>query len=427
MHEMKDSGIAWLGNIDKRFELKTIGNLFSIKKEIIGHDPDQVLSITQKGIKIKDTTSNEGQNAASYTHYQIVNIGDFAMNHMDLLTGWVDISNYQGVTSPDYRVFTLSDKKQNPEYFLRVFQMYYANRVFYAFGQGAASLGRWRLPRENFLKIAIPCPPMELQKKINSRINEKVCSIDALIANQQKQIEKLKQYRQSLITEVVKKGLNTDITMKDSGIEWIGNIAKNHSVFRLKFLLNCPMMYGSNESGSQDSQDSVRYIRITDITTDSQLKNDENNVYLQRTIAKDYLLKDDDVLFARSGGTVGKSFIYHSIYGESAFAGYLIKAECNHEMLLAEYLFYYTQSSLYEQWKNMIFIQSTIQNIGANKYSNMEIVIPPIDMQRRIVDYLKEKCDYIDNLINIKAKKIKKLNQYKQSIIYEYVTGKKEV
>ena len=85
--------------------------------------------------------------------------------------------------------------------------MYYSNRVFYAFGQGAANLGRWRLPRENFVKIAIPCPPVELQRKIVDEIATKVSKVDALIANQQAQIEKLKQYKQSLITEVVTKGL----------------------------------------------------------------------------------------------------------------------------------------------------------------------------------------------------------------------------
>lgn len=237
MREMKDSGVAWLGDIDSRFDIKAIGNLFTIKKDIIGREPDQVLSITQRGIKIKDTTSNEGQNAASYAYYQIVNVGDFAMNHMDLLTGWVDISQYEGVTSPDYRVFTLTDNTQIPEYFLRVFQMYYSNRVFYAFGQGAANLGRWRLPRENFVKISIPCPPAELQRKIVDEIASKVSKVDALVANQQAQIEKLKQYKQSLITEVVTKGLDADASMKDSGVEWIGVINSRYSLQRIKHFI----------------------------------------------------------------------------------------------------------------------------------------------------------------------------------------------
>lgn len=215
--------------------------------------------------------------------------------------------------------------------------------------------------------------------------------------------------------------------MKDSGIEWIGEIAETHTIFRLKYLLDSPMQYGANESGDKFAEDSVRYIRITDITADGKLKDDENNQYLPMPVVEGYILKDKDVLFARSGGTVGKSFLYREEYGMSAFAGYLIKAECDQASLMPEYLIYYTQSSLYELWKNMIFIQATIQNIGANKYSNMEIPVPSIEEQASSVEYLGGKCSQIDRLIAIKQAKIDKLEQYKRSLIYEYVTGKREV
>jgi type I restriction enzyme S subunit len=268
---------------------------------------------------------------------------------------------------------------------------------------------------------------IETQRRISSVIDKKCNEIDSLIANVQAQIEKLKAYKQSLITEVVTKGLDPTVPMKDSGVEWIGEIADTHTMFRLKYLLDSPMQYGANESGNKFTEDSVRYIRITDITADGNLKNDENNQYLPMYTAEGYILKDKDVLFARSGGTVGKSFLYHEEYGPSAFAGYLIKAECDQSSLLPEYLIYYTQSSLYELWKNMIFIQATIQNIGANKYSNMEIPIPSIKEQSTIVELLNAKCAQIDRLISIKQAKIEKLEQYKRSLIYEYVTGKKEV
>ena len=133
MREMKDSGVAWIGEVPSDFAISSIGSLFTIKKDIAGREPETVLSITQTGIKPKDLSSNEGQNASSYAHYQIVNVGDFAMNHMDLLTGWIDISKYEGVTSPDYRVFTLNDKEMSAGYFLRVFQYYYTNKVFFGF------------------------------------------------------------------------------------------------------------------------------------------------------------------------------------------------------------------------------------------------------------------------------------------------------
>lgn len=200
---MKDSGVEWIGEIPEHFSVQNIRSLFTIKKEIIGHEPDTVLSITQNGIKIKDISENNGQMANSYAHYQIVNVGDFAMNHMDLLTGGIGISQYNGVTSPDYRVFNLKNTEMNPRYFLYIFEMYYRNKIFYAFGQGAANLGRWRLPAQNFYSIYIPVAPIEEQNEIVLYLDEKCNQIDKLISIKQKKIEKLQQYKKSVIYEYV--------------------------------------------------------------------------------------------------------------------------------------------------------------------------------------------------------------------------------
>lgn len=200
---MKDSGVEWIGEIPEHFSVQNIRSLFTIKKEIIGHEPDTVLSITQNGIKIKDISENNGQMANSYAHYQIVNVGDFAMNHMDLLTGGIGISQYNGVTSPDYRVFNLKNTEMNPRYFLYIFEMYYRNKIFYAFGQGAANLGRWRLPAQNFYSIYIPAAPIEEQNEIVLYLDEKCNQIDKLISIKQKKIEKLQQYKKSIIYEYV--------------------------------------------------------------------------------------------------------------------------------------------------------------------------------------------------------------------------------
>ena len=201
--KMKDSGVEWIGEIPENWKVAPIRSLFRIKKDIIGHEPDTVLSITQSGIKVKDINENSGQMANSYAHYQIVNIGDFAMNHMDLLTGGVGISEFEGVTSPDYRVFVIRNAEMNPRYFLYVFQMYYRNKIFYAFGQGAANLGRWRLPAQNFNTVAVPLSPVEEQNSIVTFLDEKCTQIDKLIALKQQKIEKLQQYKKSLIYEYV--------------------------------------------------------------------------------------------------------------------------------------------------------------------------------------------------------------------------------
>jgi len=174
-----------------------------IKKRIakaLGYD---VLSITQKGIKVKDIDSGEGQLAMDYSKYQLAFRGDFAMNHMDLLTGYIDISKFDGVISPDYRVFTLEDNNCIPEYYLRLFQMCYHEKIFYAFGQGVSQLGRWRFPADNFNNFFIPIPPKDEQIKIVEYIETQTIKIDKAIELQQNYIAKLKEYKASLIDSVV--------------------------------------------------------------------------------------------------------------------------------------------------------------------------------------------------------------------------------
>lgn len=202
--KMKDSGSIWFGKIPENWNVKKIKYIFKIKKDIAGKDGYTVLSITQKGIKPKDLTKNEGQIAESYINYQLVNIGDFAMNHMDLLTGWVDVSQYKGVTSPDYRVFVfLKPDKFSAQYYLYIMQMCYANRIFYSLGQGVSGMGRWRLPADEFLNFLVPIPSLEEQKEIANYLDSKCASIDAILKTKQQQLETLEEYKKSLIFEYV--------------------------------------------------------------------------------------------------------------------------------------------------------------------------------------------------------------------------------
>lgn len=201
---LKDSGIDWIGQIPEHWSVTKAKWLFEIVKRIYGAEDRDVLSITQNGIKIKDTTANEGQLAESYANYQVVNVNDFAMNSMDLLTGWVDCSPYEGVTSPDYRVFRFHpDKPQCHTYYKYLFQMCYTNRIFYRLGQGVSNLGRWRLQAGQFLNIRLPQPPIEEQEQIASYLDKKVGQIEELTADIKAQIEKLKEYRKIVIHDAV--------------------------------------------------------------------------------------------------------------------------------------------------------------------------------------------------------------------------------
>lgn len=202
--KMKDSGIDWIGKIPEFWKLTKINRLFAIKKNIANDNGFDVLSVTQNGLKVKDITKNEGQMAADYSKYQIVQPNDFVMNHMDLLTGWVDLAVQEGVTSPDYRVFYSKENKLLlNEYYLYIFQMCYTNRIFYGLGQGVSHLGRWRLQTDKFLNFYLPLPPMDEQIAIVKFINSKVIEINCMIEQKKELLNEFESYKKSLIYEYV--------------------------------------------------------------------------------------------------------------------------------------------------------------------------------------------------------------------------------
>ena len=192
------------GNLPQGWKLVDIKYLFEIVKRIAGKEGYDVLSVTQKGLKIKDITSGDGQLADNYCGYQFVHPTDYVMNHMDLLTGWVDCSELFGVTSPDYRVFRLIDRSaHNLVYYKYVMQCCYMNKIFYSLGQGVSNLGRWRLQTSSFNNFKIPVPPKDEQDGIADFLDTKCSEIDALIIDKKRQLDILADYKKSLIYEYV--------------------------------------------------------------------------------------------------------------------------------------------------------------------------------------------------------------------------------
>ncbi len=218
----KDSGIAWLGEVPEHWEVRRLKYLFQIQKRIVGELGFDVLSITQSGIKIKDITSGVGQLAMDYSKYQRIYAGEFGMNHMDLLTGYVDVSKFDGVISPDYRVFTQIDTNSDKSYLLKLLQLCYKRKIFYAEGQGAAQLGRWRLPSDNFNNFKFPVPPPEEQTAIARFLDYKLSKINRFIRKKKQLIQLLNEQKAAIINQAVTKGLDPHARMKDSGVEWLG-------------------------------------------------------------------------------------------------------------------------------------------------------------------------------------------------------------
>ncbi|OJV38133.1 MAG: hypothetical protein BGO33_05485 [Bacteroidia bacterium 43-41] len=291
-------------------------------------------------------------------------------------------------------------------------------------GQGTTFL---ELSKESLGTFKLPLPDFDEQLAIANYLDHQTQKIDCLIANKKAQAEKLKELRQIEINNAVTKGLNPNAEMKDSGIEWLGKIPKHWEVKRLKNILIEKMMYGANEIADDDNENNPRYIRITDFGSNGELR-DDTFKSLPMEVAKDYLLREGDILFARSGATVGKTFQFKNYSGIACFAGYLIKARANNQIITSDFLFYFTQSNAYENWKNSIFSKATIENIGADKYQLLKLCVPnSIEEQNEITEYLIKRTTAIDQLIkNIEAQ-IEKLQELRKIKIYEAVTGKIKV
>ena len=233
--EYKDSGVEWLGKVPGHWRIHRVRRLCEIRKRISGELGYDVLSITQQGIKVRDIESNDGQLSMDYAKYQFVEIGDFAMNHMDLLTGYVDIAATRGVTSPDYRVFTIRNPLEvHAKYLLYLFQMGYKNKILFAYGQGSSQLGRWRLPSEQFNDLLFPIPPAIEQQNIAAFLDRETTKIDELVDEQRRLMDLLKEKRQAVISHAVTRGLNPDAPMKPSGIEWLGDVPEHWDVGPVK-------------------------------------------------------------------------------------------------------------------------------------------------------------------------------------------------
>lgn len=425
----KDSGIAWIGEIPEHWEVIKTKNAFNIisgaipKTDNIAYWDGEITWITPADYKTEDiiiksgkrNITTEGLNSCgtsivpqgSIIFSKRAPIGLVAINAVPLCTN-------QGCISCIPKPYV------NTKYFY--YLMSVLTEWFELFGSGTTFK---ELSTNNFANFSLSQPSFTEQQSIATYLDQKCSEIDELIILQEEMITKLQSYKQSVITEAVTKGLDKNVPLKDSGIEWIGEIPEHWICTVFKKFLSEPMQYGANEPAEECNYNDPRYIRITDIKDDGTLRDDTfKSLPLEK--AKEYMLTKGDLLFARSGATVGKTFLYKEDYA-ACFAGYLIKARCNKNELLPNFVFYYTLSNVYQNWKNSIFIQSTIQNIGADKYSVMPIIIPPLSEQQSIADYLDRKCSEIDELISIKQQKIEKLKDYKKSLIFECVTGKRKV
>lgn len=291
---------------------------------------------------------------------------------------------------------------------------------------GADGSAQENISTNKLENIAVTLPPLKEQEKIAQFLDTKNQQIEEFIKEKQKQIALLQEQKEAIINKAVTKGLDETVELKDSGIEWIGDIPKHWSIRKLKYCVIEKLRYGANESAELDNIDYPRYIRITDFGYDGKLRDDTFRS-LHPDVAKNYLLAEGDILFARSGATVGKTFQFKNYNGQACFAGYLIKATVNTSIMYSDFLFLFTKSSAYSKWKDFIFNKATIENIGADKYNELQLTLPSLIEQKAIVKYTETEQLKIDKVINQIQKEIDLIKEYKISLISEVVTGQIDV
>jgi type I restriction enzyme S subunit len=423
--EYKDSGVEWLGKVPQKWKTLKGKFVFQNKKEInIGMKNDNVLSLTMNGVINRDSSNNEGLLPSDYQSFQIFEKDDLVFKLIDLenyKTSRVGIVHEKGIMSPVY--IRLETKKDYlPKYFYYLYYRLYIEGIYNFLGSGVRS----SLSPRDLMEMGVVIPSTQEQENIVYFLDRKIKELDLVITKKQKMIEFLGEKRKATINLAVTKGVDSKARLVKADINGFKEIPEGWDIQKMKFLAKKPLQYGANEAGLNDDRSQPRFIRITDIDEAGNLRQDIFKS-LDPELAKPYLLEEGDVLFARTGGTVGKSFRYKKEWGPCCYAGYLIRMNVNQKKISSEYLEYITKSDYYWKWIDSIFIRSTIQNVSAEKYKDFLIALPPIKEQEKILNVLNKEIPLFDEAIKKVEKTIDYLKEFKSSLISSVVTGKIKV
>ena len=419
--EMVNSGIAWIGEIPKDWSIMPHKRVMYKVKEIQEHyNGEKILSLTMRGVIVRDLDAG-GKMPTSFDGYQKVYPNNLlqCLFDIDVTPRCVGLIKHEGLTSPAYSQFAMYPNGYAPYYDYLLRYMDDGKTLLHLSKNLRNSL------TETDFGAIYTCVPssIEEQQKIAEFLDRKCSEIDEMIGLQEQIIEELKAYKQSVITEAVTKGLKPNAPMRDSGIEWIGEIPEHWRIGKIKMIAKTNS--GSTpKTISQTEESSIVWIRTTDINdnlvTDSSLHltQEELNSASCPMLNKDVCV----VAMYGGGGTIGKC----GILGVEATIN---QALCSIEVKsfhLGAFMFWTLRATRYN-WMKFAVGTRKDPNISQEIVRNYIVPIPPIEEQQKISDYLNTQCTEIDNLISIKQSKIDSLKEYKKSIIYEYVTGKRGV
>lgn len=421
--EMKDSGIEWIGKIPANWEMLRTKHKYTNHKDVAGDDADDYerLALTLGGVIKRPKDDATGLQPEAFNGYQILRKNELVFKLIDLAnvsTSRVGYSPYTGIVSPAYIVLTPRngyESKFGVYFFLSMWQ----REIFNHMGDDGV---RSSLNASDLLNVPYPSVSHDEQKRIVQFLDRRCAEIDSVIANTQRTIEEYKKLKQSIITEAVTKGVRGERPMKDSGIEWIGEIPVEWEVTKFKKLGYCRngLTYSPE---NQCGEEGTLVLRSSNIQ--NGMLDFSDCVYVNCSVRDDLMVRPNDILICSRNGSaklIGKNTIIPDGL-KASFGAFMMIYRCQSP----KYIQYVLSSHIFSYYLGTFLTVSVNQLTGKN-FDNIQF--PYTDdylEQEEIITYLDKKCSEIDRLIESKQQLLIELESYKKSVIYEYVTGKKEV
>lgn len=427
MRATKDSGISWLGEYPSDWELKKIK--YCLQERVEKNNPvrtTEILSLTAKqGVIPYDQKEGGGNKPKEdVSAYRLAYPGDIVMNSMNILSGSVGLSQYFGCVSPVYYMLRPWKAIEDVRYYNYIFQTTMFQRSLFGLGNGILikesgngklNTIRMRIPMDKFGGLFIPVASIDEQHRIADFLDAKCAEIDALTADIQTQIDTLEQYKRSIITETVTKGLNPNAEMKDSGVQWIGNMPAHWDVIRGKYILRYMQKPVREDDGV------ITCFRDGEVTLRSNRREDGFTMS-DKEIGYQGIDVGDLVVHGMDGfaGSIGIS----DSRGKASPVLNVLETDQN-----KRYIMYYLRSMAYSDVFLALATGIRVRSCDLrwNKLSELSYPVPPLNEQNVIVKHIDSVLSKADAVIADKKAQLATLDEYKKSLIFEYVTGKKEV
>lgn len=427
MKEMYDSGIQWLGMIPTNWTLRKIK--YTLQERIEKNNPiktTDILSLTAKqGVVPYDEKEGGGNKPKEdVTGYRLAYPGDIVMNSMNILSGSVALSKYYGCVSPVYYMLRPQKKTADVRYFNYIFQTTLFQRSLFGLGNGILmkesgngklNTIRMRIPMEKFGDLFIPVAPDDEQKSISDYLDMRCKKIDELIVDIQSQVDILQAQRKAIITEAVTKGLNPEADYMDSGVQWIGKMPRHWECIRGKYILRYIQKPIKEDDGV------ITCFRDGEVTLRSN-RREEGFTMADKEIGYQGIDAGDLVVHGMDGfaGAIGIS----DSRGKASPVLNVLDTKQN-----KRYIMYYLRSMAYSDVFVALATGIRVRSCDLrwNKLSELLYPVPPLEEQNAIVAHIDEKLKKVDEILRAKEEQLDILDSYKKTVIYEYVTGKKEV